>query len=204
MSKAVENLVQANYMPELTPRERIKAHYKTRGKVELTAQDTIILERCERVNQILMANRADLMVAKRLIKEEFGYTHRSEIDRAIDDAQYLLGAMFKAEKDYQRLIQLNDIEFWMDFAKGAKDGYLANEMMKRRNELYRLDEKDEEEAVDYFSVIIIVQEFRAEEFTHSLAPGWEERIEAKKQELLRKVGLSGDVEDVDFEETKDE
>lgn len=201
MSKAVENLMAGNYMPELTPRERIKAHYATKGKVPLTELDEKIIERCERVKDILLEQRANLAEAKRMIKEEFGFTHRSEVDRAIEDAQYLLGAMFKVEKQYQRLVQLNDIEFWMQFAKEKKDGYLAAEMMKRREKLFKLDEEDKIEDNDYFSSMVIVQQFKEDEFLHTLRPGYQERIGDKKQALLIAAGLA---EDVAFTETKDE
>lgn len=200
MSKAIENLAAGNYMPELTSRERIKAHLKTRGKIKLTEADIVIMDRAERVKDILLANRTNLVEAKQLIKTEFNFTHRSEIDRAIEDATYLCGAVIKTQKDYQRLLQLADIEFWLAFAKEAKDGYLANEMMKRREKLFRLDELDVEAEQDYFSMIVIVQEFKPEEFTHTLKPGYQERIEEKKQQLLRKVGLAADIEDVPYTE----
>lgn len=200
-SKAIENLVAGNYMPELTYRERIKAHFATKGKIEITDDDRKLLDRAEKVNEILMQNRTNLAEAKAMIKEYFKFTHRAEIDRAIEDAQYLMGAMFKVEKDYQRLVQLNDIEFWLNFAREAKDGYLAAEMMKRREKLFHLDEPDEVEDNDYFSVIVIVQEFRPEEFKHTLRPGWELRIENKKQGLLKQMGLAADIEEVEAEYT---
>lgn len=199
MSKAIENLLAGNFMPELTYRERIKANLKTRGKVKLTDADIVIMDRAERVKDILLTNRGNLVEAKKLIKEEFNFNHRSEIDRAIEDATYLCGAVVKTQKDYQRLLQLDDIEWGIKLARESKDGYLLNEMMKRREKLFQLDLLDVEEEQDYFSMMVVVQMFKDSEFVHTLRPGYEQRIGDKKHQLMKAVGLA---EDVEFTETK--
>lgn len=196
---SVSKAIQAIADGDLSYRDRIRAYYRSNGKVQLTDKDLELLDRAETVQGILQAFRGDLRAAKNAIKDKLGLTHRAEIDRAIEDAVYLFGASITMNKSYQRLLQWQDIEWGLKQAKEAKDLKAVNEFMKRREVLFQLEESEQEQQFNYFEVIIIKMEYRPDLFKNQLPDDWRDRVNAIKQRAMEEIGITEDTIDAEYE-----
>lgn len=178
---------------ELSARDRINRYFRSRGKSQITDADRKMITRAEQTQEILMANRTDMTVAKQKIKSKFALKHREEIDRCIEDARFLMGASFVVDRAYQRLIQHQDIEFWLEVAKTNKDGDLAEKMLLRREKLYQLDQADEQQQFNYFNIIVIQAEVK-----YFIDADDKKEAEKIKRNAMKQLNM---IEDIDAEFT---
>lgn len=191
-SEALRMLVDDNS----THRERIIAYFRSKGKVDLSDKDREILDRAEEVHSILMKHRADMSTAKQIIKDKFSLIYRSQVDRLIEDAVYLIGSTTHMDKSYQRVIQLQDIEWGISVARDTKDLAALEKLLARREKLFQLDTPDDHTEFNYFDAIVINLQFMPEKFTSSLPADAYKRAEKIKLQAMEELGLIEDAEEI--------
>ena len=192
VSKALEKLEAGQLSdPEMGYRDRINAYFRSRGKTAMSKSDREIFDRSSEVQEILMANRTDIPAAKKKIKEKFKLTHREEVDRYIEDAKFLMGASFVIDRTYQRMIQHQDIEYWLQLAKTNGDGDLAEKMLLRREKLYQLDQPDQISEFNNFNILVINAEVKYFIDANDL-----KEAEKMRRSAMKELGLVDDIEEI--------
>ena len=179
-------------------RDRIRHYYRSKHKLKLSEKDMEIIQRAEQVQEILLANRNDMKVAKEIIAEKLSLVHRSQVDRAIEDAHFLFGAMFTQNKNHQRMLQLADIEWGIKVAKEQGDVFALDTMLKRREKLFQLDQADADEQEDTFSKIELHYHFLPDNFKDRLPEDYQKRVEAIKNKAMHSAGLITEAPDAEF------
>lgn len=188
----------------VTERDLIKFHFLSGGKTQLTDKAKEVLERAERVKEILIEYRGDIKEIKNHIKVEFGCSHRMEVERLLEDAVYLYGLDVTSRRPYQLFITLQDIEWGIKLAKETKDLKALNDLLKTKTQVLRLDEPEETDYYSAFHNINIYMEYNPDNFKHAMPEDWQQRAMDIKHRAMKELGLIEDIPHNEIEFTNEQ